>query len=164
MKETIKIAIVPGSFDPITNGHMDLVNRALEQYDKVYIAVMINPDKKYMFSLEQRKRIAEAAIIGLERAEVISSEGMLWELALNLNACAIVKGYRNDIDLEYERKMADFNNSHNPHAQTVLLKADETLKELSSTSVRDMILHGTNLNEYIPQASAEEIKKILAKD
>ena len=164
MKETSKrIAIVPGSFDPITNGHIDIVKRAVDLFDKVYLAVMINPNKNYMFTLDQRKQIAKAALEGIENVEVISSEGMLWELALSLNACAIVKGYRNQVDLEYENKMAEFNSSHNPNAKTILLKADESLKEISSTSVREMIVNSQSLDEYIPASAVEVIKKFLSK-
>ena len=163
MKEK-RIAIVPGSFDPITFGHIDIVKRALESFDKVYLAVMINPSKNYMFTLEERKAIANVALKDLENVEVISSDGMLWELALSLNACAIVKGYRNDIDLEYERKMAEFNEAHNPKAKTVLLKANEELQELSSTKVREFIKNHKGLADYIPPAAIREIEKILGND
>ena len=161
MKEK-RIAIVPGSFDPITYGHTYLVEKALESFDKVYLAVMINPAKKYMFSLDERKRIAQAALEGMDNVEVISSEGMLWELALSLDACAIVKGYRNEFDLEYEKKMAEFNEAHNPKAKTVLLEAREELCELSSTMVREIISQQQSLEKYIPDGAVREIKKILS--
>lgn len=161
MKET-RIAIVPGSFDPITFGHIDLVKRALESFDKVYLAVMINPAKKYMFSIDERKRIAQAALEGIDNVEVISSEGMLWELALTLDACAIVKGYRNDKDLEYEKSMAEFNEAHNTKAKTVLLEAREELCELSSTMVREIISNQQSVEKYIPDGAVREIKKILS--
>ena len=97
MAEKIKgVAIVPGSFDPITNGHIDIVKRAAELYEKVYLAVMINAEKSYMFSIDERKDIAKAALRGFEGVEVISSEGYLWKLAEELSAVAIVKGVRNE--------------------------------------------------------------------
>ena len=76
-----RVAIVPGSFDPITNGHVDVVRRAAEMSEKVFVAVMINDQKKYLFSLDERTKIALAACDGLSGVEVISSSGMLWELA-----------------------------------------------------------------------------------
>lgn len=161
MNNNKKIAVVPGSFDPITNGHIDIVKRALEKYDIVYLAVMINPSKKYMFTLEQREKIAAAALKDLKNVRVISSDGMLWELALSLNACAIVKGYRNETDLKYEMEMAEFNNSHNPNAPTVLLKSDEELTNLSSTKIREMILKGQSLDKYLPSSAIDEIGKIF---
>ena len=97
-----RIAIVPGSFDPITNGHIDIVKRAAAEYDTVYLAVMINAEKKYLFNIEQRTEIARAAMRELENVKVISSEGMLWQLAQKLNADAIVKGYRNQKDLSHQ--------------------------------------------------------------
>ena len=155
------IAIVPGSFDPITNGHLYIVNKAAQVYQTVYVAVMINPDKSYMFDIEERKLIAEAATKEIKNVTVIGSEGWLWELAIKLNADAIVKGYRNDIDLEYEKSMAKFNEEHAPNAKTVLIKSDPSLKELSSTSIREKITNGISLEGYLPENAIAEIEKII---
>ena len=100
------IAIVPGSFDPITNGHLYVIKEARKLYDKIYVAVMINSEKNYTFSLEERKRISDSAVTDMDGVEVISYDGWLYELANSLKADAIVKGYRNDVDVEYEQKMA----------------------------------------------------------
>lgn len=159
-----RIAVVPGSFDPITNGHIDVIRRATELYDKVFVAVMINDQKKYRFTLEEREAIARAALEGLERVEVISSRGWLWELAKNLGACAIVKGYRNETDLEYEQKMAEFNKEHNPDAETVLLKASDGLETLSSTVVRERMLNDEQIDGLLPEKAIELIKKLTPRD
>ena len=159
-----RIAVVPGSFDPITNGHIDVICRATELYDKVFVAVMINDQKNYRFTLEEREAIARAALEGLERVEVISSRGWLWELAKNLGACAIVKGYRNETDLEYEQKMAEFNKEHNPDAETVLLKASDGLETLSSTVVRERILNDEQIDGLLPEKAIELIKKLTPRD
>lgn len=156
-----RIAIVPGSFDPITVGHLDLVRRAAEDYDTVYLAVMINSEKQYMFTMEQRKQIAQAAVRGLRNVTVISSDGMLWMLAKELGACAIVKGYRNETDLAYEEMMAKFNGERYPEAKTVLLKSNEELVEVSSTVVRSKILAGEDLSAFLPTEAIDEIEKIL---
>ena len=161
---SLKIAIVPGSFDPITYGHVDIVKRAQKDYDVVYLAVMINASKEYMFTLEQREKIAKAALAECENVKVISSDGMLWELALKLDACAIIKGYRNECDLKYELEMAEFNKAHNPKAETILLKSDEALSDLSSTKVRNMILNNEDISEYIPRNAIEEIYKIKSNN
>jgi len=157
------VAIVPGSFDPITNGHLDIVKRAAAEYKKVYIAVLINRDKKYMFNLAQRTRIAKAATLNIPNVEVISSEGMLWRLAKRLRADAIVKGYRNNTDLKYEQNMAEYNKIYCPETETVLLKAENNLKHVSSTIVREMILSGKQLNEILPNEAICEINKIRTK-
>ena len=160
-KETV--AVVPGSFDPMTVGHLSIVKKAMELYDKVVVAVMINDQKQYMFSLEEREMIARACVDGLQNVSVISSRGWLWELARDIGACAIVKGYRNDVDLEYEKKMASFNEEHYPLAKTVLLQADEALSEISSSALRDLILKGNSFAELMPQKAKELTEDILNK-
>ncbi len=156
-----RVAIVPGSFDPITHGHVNIARRAAELYDKVYLAVMINDQKKYMFTIEERKRIAEAATCDIENLEVISSEGYLFELARELSAIALVKGVRNEIDREYELKMAEFNSAHYPPAKTVLLECDAELGGISSTLVREKINAGEDISPYLPTAAVDEINRIL---
>ncbi len=156
------VAIVPGSFDPITYGHIDIIKRAAAMYDKVYVAVMINDQKKYLFDIEEREQIALLAVQGMENVSVISSSGMLWKLAEDLGANALVKGYRNSTDYEYEQKMAEFNENHNPRAKTVLLKADEHLTDISSTAVREKIARGDSIYDCMPQSAADEVNKILS--
>lgn len=156
-----RIAIVPGSFDPITVGHLDILRRATELYDRVYLAVMINRDKEYMFSLEERSRLASIAVQGLDRVEVISSEGMLWELARDLGACAIVKGYRNELDLNYEQSMAAYNREHYPQAETVLLPSSARFLNVSSTLVRKSLQENASLDDLLPSAVIDEIVRIL---
>ena len=156
-----KIAIVPGSFDPITNGHVNIIERAAQTYDVVYVAVMINSSKKYMFSLEQRAAITEACFESYDNIKVISSDGWLWELAKSVGACAIVKGYRNAVDLEYEKNMAIFNEEKYPECKTVLLKAEDDLVDMSSTYIRDLIVHGKNLDGLIPEAAVNVINSII---
>ena len=158
-----RIAIIPGSFDPITLGHINLVRRALEQYDEVVLAIMINPNKKYMFTMKQREQIAKSALSTLPHVRVISSDGMLWKLAEDIGACAIVKGYRNDKDLEYEREMAEFNLVHNPNAPTILLQSDDNLENISSTLVREKIINNESLDKLLPKEAIEEINKIIVK-
>ena len=150
-----RIAIVPGSFDPITNGHLDILRRAAAEYDVVYLAVMINASKQYLFSIEQRTEIAKAATSEIKNVKVISSEGMLWRLAKELDADAIVKGYRNPTDYAYELEMAKFNEEHYPLAKTVLLKADPKLEELSSTALREKLANNESIEELIPKAAAK---------
>jgi pantetheine-phosphate adenylyltransferase len=164
MKDGKSIAIVPGSFDPLTYGHIDIVKRAAEAYDTVYLAVMINSQKTYMFDMSQRTAIAAACLDGLKNVCVISSDGMLWQLADSLCADAIVKGYRNEIDYEYEQNMAKFNYEHNPNAPTVLLKADERFETLSSTVVRERIEAGMSLEGYLPDNAVRLINEYLGKN
>ena len=163
MKMNKTVALVPGSFDPITYGHIDIIRRASERYDKVYVAVMINDQKQYMLTIDQREHIARIALSDIPNVEVISSTGMLWELAQSLDAVAIVKGYRNQTDYDYEIKMAEYNAERNPKAKTVLLKANDSLDSLSSTLVRQKILNGENIDGLLPPTAISELKVILNK-
>ena len=155
------VAIVPGSFDPITNGHIFVINEALKRYDRVFVAVMINSSKEYTFTLEERKSIANAALDGVERVEVVSSDGWLYELANELCADAIVKGYRNDADLEYEKKMAEFNQRYAPNSETVLIKSDGEISSISSTLVREMLKNEESINKLLPPGAIDKINEIL---
>ena len=155
------VAIVPGSFDPITNGHMFVINEALKRYDKVYVAVMINSAKEYTFTLEERKSIVGAALEGFDDVEVISSDGWLYDLANELSADAIVKGYRNNADLEYEKKMAEFNQRYASNTETVLIKSDGEISSISSTLVREMLKNEESINKLLPPGAIDKINEIL---
>jgi pantetheine-phosphate adenylyltransferase len=132
------------------------VERALKAYDKVYLAVMINPVKRYLFTMEQRTAIAIEALRPYDRVEVISSEGMLWQLAKELGACAIVKGYRNQTDYDYEMVQAKWNLEHGGY-ETELLVADPKLGYVSSTIAREKIKKGEDLSKILPQKVIEFI-------
>ena len=100
---------------------------------------------------------------GMERVHVISSDGMLWELAKKLEACAIVKGYRNETDLAYEKEMAEYNHAHYSSAETVLLPSAKEYLHISSTAVRMKILERGDLHGYVPQGAIDEIYKIISR-
>ena len=162
-KKRYGVGIVPGSFDPITFGHLDIIKRASELCDVVFVAVMINDQKQYMFDLDTRLSIAKAACEGIDNVSVISSEGMLFELARELSAEVIVKGVRNDVDREYEEKMAEYNSAMYPRAETLLLEADATLTEVSSTAVRELINSNGELEGYLPDAVITKINEMRGK-
>ena len=145
----MKIAVIPGSYDPMTTGHINIIERAAELFDKVFVAVMINETKNYMFTREQRTEIAKLSLAHLSNVEVIFDDGMLWELALRLDACAIVKGIRDYKDYQYEFEMAQYNYKKNPNAQTVFLPCDEGAREISSTAVRERLSRGEDISDIV---------------
>lgn len=157
------VGIVPGSFDPITLGHLDIIRRAAELCETVFVAVMINAEKEYTFSIDERREIAETACkeIAPENVKVISSEGMLYTLAESLSAEVIIKGVRNETDREYELKMAEFNEEKYPAAKTLLLDASDTLAGISSTLVREKMNGGKSFEDYLSPATLEKINKII---
>ena len=164
MKDGKTVAIVPGSFDPITVGHLDIIRRAAESFDRVIVAVMINNAKSYLFNIEQRTEIAVEAVKDFENVSVVSSEGMLWQLCRELEADAIVKGYRDQTDLDYEMEMARYNEKRYPAAKTVLLRSDPSLAHISSTMVRERILSSADLDELIPTSAIKKLCDIIAED
>lgn len=147
----MRIALIPGSFDPITLGHVNIIERAAKMFDKVYVAVMINDSakyssllssKKYMFDMNERLDIVKLSIEHIENAEAIARSGMLIDLCDELNVTAIVKGIRDAKDLEYEMIHAKWNKEHNERAETLFLPASDSLTAVSSTKVREIIESG----------------------
>ncbi len=160
-KERSCTAILPGSYDPMTLGHLDIIRRTAAVFDKVYVALLINPDKNYLFDLETRCEIARAACADIENAEVISDDGMLYMLARRLGVTAIVKGVRNSADFEYEMKMADYNSSMAPEIETLFMPSSDKYGDISSTRVRKLLLEGDFgcADKLLPCSAADIIKK-----
>ena len=168
----LKIALIPGSFDPITLGHVNIIERAAKLFDKVYVAVMINDSakyssslssKKYMFSMEERLELAKLSVAHIENAEAIARSGMLIDLCDELKVTAIVKGIRTAADLEYEMIHARWNKAHNDRAETLFIPADESLTAVSSTEVRRLIDAGEldMLQGIVSESALEYLKKII---
>lgn len=154
----MRIAIVPGSFDPMTLGHKDIVERASKLFDRVIVAIMINPEKSGRFSFAERKRIAELTLADIPQASVITADGYLADLASALKAVAIVKGVRNAEDFEYEQGMAAFNHDRNPITETVYLPAYSDLVDVSSTRARELIDAALPLEGVLASDAIEYIR------
>jgi pantetheine-phosphate adenylyltransferase len=157
----MKTAIIPGSFDPMTLGHKDVVLRALKLFDRVIVAIMINPDKKGRFSFAERKKIAELTLSDVPGATVITADGYLADLAAALKAVAIVKGVRNTEDFIYEQDMAEFNHNRNGVTETVYLPAYGENIAISSTSVKNAIDNKESLVGLLADEAIEYIESII---
>ena len=154
-KKKERIAILPGSYDPITRGHVELIRRASELFDRVVVAVMKNREKQYLFSEGARVRLAEASVKDIPNASVIFDDGLLVDLYSRLSACCVVKGIRNESDYRYEREQEEWNRTHLAGFQTVYLSAESAYAEISSTEVRRRILDGGDLMDVlVPEAAA----------
>lgn len=138
----MSLALIPGSFDPMTLGHLDLVRRAVALYGEAVVAVMNNENKQYDHTPEERLTMAKLTVGSLPHISVIADSGLLVDLFDRLGADVIVKGVRNETDRAYEEKMAAWNLAHNPRAKTVLLTADKELCPISSTAAREKIRQG----------------------
>ena len=148
----MSIALIPGSFDPITLGHLDIVERAARQFDEVVVAVMNNEHKTYLFSMERRLELAQIATRGMTNVRVLADAGMLVDLFDRIGATVIIKGVRNDVDRVYEEEMARANLTRNPRAVTELWQASSGLGDVSSTRVREAMERGASLVGLLPDA------------
>ena len=158
MSEKIKEAVIlPGSYDPITNGHLDIIRRASEKYEEVYVVAFINPDKNYTFSVDERVSMMMLATDDLDNVLVSFSSGLVIDYMRDHDIKRIIKGYRNETDLEYEKKMAEWNLLHGGY-ETIFEKSSIELSEISSTMARDMIKKGDDLSEILPKKVADFIK------
>ena len=159
----MSIALIPGSFDPITVGHLDLIKRALALYDEVVVAVMINQQKSYDYTLQQRTEMAALAVRELDRVRVVSSDGLLVDLFDKVGADVIVKGIRNDEDRIYEEEMAAWNLAHNPRAKTIFLQAADDFEHIHSTKVRELIHAGEQPDAFVVPSVAAYIRAAHAE-
>jgi pantetheine-phosphate adenylyltransferase len=152
-------AIFPGSFDPITKGHLDIISRALSIVDELIIAVMINPAKQGFLPVEQRKLMIVAACLeaGLSGFRVVVDEGLLADLARREGVSLIIKGVRGAMDLEQETAMARANKLLLPGLETILLPAGSQTTDISSTLVRQIASMGGDISHFVPACVTQVI-------
>lgn len=155
-----RIALFPGSFDPLTNGHIDLIQRATRLFDRVVVAILINPDKRGLFPVEERVALIQDVCAGLpeaDRIDVDAFEGLLAHYASVRKASAIVRGLRSGMDLEYERPMASMNARLAPHVETVFLAASGQYAHLSSSLVKEVASYGASVEGLVPAVVAARL-------
>jgi pantetheine-phosphate adenylyltransferase len=155
-------AIYPGTFDPITNGHADLVARATKLFDKVIIAVAINPGKKPIFSLEERVSLAKETLAQYQNVEVCGFEGLLVDVAKEQQADVILRGLRAVSDFEHEFQLASMNRKMQPDVETMFLTPSEQFSYISSSLVREIAALGGDVSEFVaPNVLAALRSKLL---
>ena len=155
--KSIKIAIYPGTFNPITNGHTDLVQRAAGLFDKIIVAVGTNTQKGNTLPADQRVELAKEVLAGLENVEVTSFEGLLTEFVSQRGANIILRGLRTVADFEYEFQLVAMNRVLDPSIETVFLAPAEHLSYISSTLVREIALLGGDISNFVHPAVAKAI-------
>ncbi len=156
-------AVYPGTFDPMTKGHLDIIYRAAKLYDKLIIGVLHNSEKTPLFSVQERVNILSKATEDIENVEVCSFEGLSVDFAKKMNAKVIVRGLRLITDFEYELQMAQTNRKLAPDVDTTFLYTSLQYSYLSSTTVKEVALFGGDIHEFVPGFLVEEIQKKLGK-
>lgn len=157
-----KIAIYPGTFDPITNGHLDLIKRALQFFDKIIVAIGENPAKKPLFSVEERIYMVEEALkeVGLkEKVEVESFSGLLVDFAKKKGAVVIIRGLRAVSDFEYEMQLALMNRKLSNSIDTIFLMPSLRYIFLSSSIIKEAARFGGKVDDFVPQIVAQKLKE-----
>lgn len=159
MEKQKKTVILPGSYDPVTLGHLEVIRRAAEEYERVYVVIFINPDKKYQFSLGDRMRMLMIACEEFDNVLVSESAGLVIDYMREHDIDLIIKGYRNDTDLEYERIQAEWNYAHSGY-ETLLWQTDDAFRTISSTLVRQRLAKGEDMSDLVPKEVLDYIKYI----
>ena len=157
----MRTVILPGGFDPITVGHLDLARRAAALFDRVILCVMVNGEKRCLFTMEQRLEMARAALDGIPNAQAAAWDGLLADFAREQGASALVKGVRGEADFGWEVQMAQINRDLYPALDTILLPARPEHLHISSTLVREMIRCHQKLEAYVPAGAAEALRGFL---
>ena len=153
----MKIAVFPGSFDPITKGHQDIIQRALPLFDKIIVAIGKNSAKKYHYSLEKRINFIELTFNHNPKIEVISYSGLTINFCKSVDANYILRGIRNSADYMFENSIAQMNKAMENTIETIFIPTIPELAAISSTIVRDILVNGGNVEKFVPAS----IKKNL---
>jgi pantetheine-phosphate adenylyltransferase len=156
-------AIYPGTFDPVTYGHIDLIKRALEVFSEVTVAVAHNPHKKPLFSVQERVRMLKKATAGLERVEVLDFNGLVIDFAHRQKAHVLIRGLRMLSDFEYEFQMALTNRKLSPDIETIFLMPQESYSYLSSKLLKEAASLGADLSSFVPHSIEKALKDKLRK-
>ena len=154
-----RIAIYPGSFNPITNGHIDILKRALKLFDEVIVLVAINPDKRYLFNCEERVKLIKEAIKDIKGAKVDFTNGLTMAYAKKHCAIALIRGLRAVSDFEYEFSLNVANEFISKEIETVFLMANQETSFISSSSIIELYKNGVDITPLVPRIVLKELKK-----
>ena len=159
----MKIGVYPGTFDPITNGHTDIISRSLRVFDKVVVAVAPNPSKRPLFDLAERVNMVKVATKNLQHVEVVAFDGLLVEYVRRRKAHAIIRGLRAISDFEYEFQMALINRKLNKSVETVFFMPSEEFSYLTSTIIKEVASFGGRLSDFLHPQVAERLLQRLGR-
>ena len=154
-------ALYPGTFDPLTNGHADLIKRAAKMFDVVILAIAHNPNKKPCFTLDERVELAKQVLAQHKNVKIIGFSGLLVDLAKEQNAEVLIRGIRAVSDFDYEFQLANMKRRLNPNLESVFLTPSERNSFISSTLVKEVALHGGDVSEFVSPLVSNALKEKL---
>ncbi len=157
--ENTRIAIYPGSFDPITNGHVDVIERAAQMFNQIYVVIAINSKKVSLFSEEERLLLAKESLKHLPNVAVSASHKLTVDFAREVSANIIIRGIRAISDFEYEFQIALMNRKIEPDVHTIFLLPNEKYTYLNSSIVKELAKYNEDVSDFVPKVVAEELKK-----
>ncbi len=155
----MKVAIYPGSFDPVTSGHLNIIQRAANIFDRLIVCVMVNAGKEPLFSLDERVEMIRKVVKDIPNVEVDASSALLADYAKEKGSCVIVKGLRAGSDFENEFQMALINHKINPKLDTMFLTAEHQYMYLSSSTVKQLGIYDVDLSDFLPEQIIPEFKE-----
>jgi pantetheine-phosphate adenylyltransferase len=155
-----RVAIYPGTFDPVTNGHIDIINRSLNLFDRLIVSVALNPKKNPIFSIEDRVNFIKKGLNGLKNVEVLPFDNLLTDFARFNDASVIIKGLRAVSDFEYELQMGLMNRNLDQSIETLFMIPSQEYSFLSSSFVKEIAKHGGDIHKLVPQIVEKELSKV----
>ena len=157
----MKIAVFPGSFDPVTIGHIDIISRSFPLFDKIIVGVGVNSRKQTLFTPEQRIKWIKSIFMNEEKVEVQQYSGLTIDFCKSVNARFLLRGLRSAADFDYERVIAQLNHSMNKDVETIFLASKPEYSHISSTIVREILINNGDARQFLPPTIAEAVKSQL---
>lgn len=157
----MKVAVYPGSFDPVSNGHLDIIERTSKVFDKVYVLVSLNPNKKYIFTNEERVSLLQEATKHLSNVIVEASNQLVLDYAKQRNCSVIIRGMRNIYDYQSEITLFQFNHTLDNTIDTYILFPSTDNLFLSSSAIKELVMFNKSIEAFVPKGMADKISKII---